>query len=79
MRFSFAGAHYSVQAKIIIADFTDTEEIYEDIYEELKSLPIGVLGMQNSVAFNPEETVFYVRLHFIGSLNRLSYSRNVAF
>ncbi len=45
----FAENEYEVKTKIIVADFSKGQPIYEHIEKELQNIPIGLLG--NTVSF----------------------------
>jgi hypothetical protein len=47
--FNLLGAEYDVKTKVIVADFSDGESIYEKLEEQLEEIPIGVLGDYISV------------------------------
>lgn len=40
----FTEADYSVKTKIIVADFSKGQTVYEHIEQELKDIPVGILG-----------------------------------
>lgn len=35
---------YGVKTKIIVADFSKGQFVYEDIERELRDIPVGILG-----------------------------------
>lgn len=38
---------YGVKTKIIVADFSKGQFVYEDIERELRDIPVGILGQYN--------------------------------
>ena len=42
---------YSREVKVVAVDFSDGQDVYPQIAEELKDLEIGVLGKEMSVKF----------------------------
>ena len=39
-----AEAEYEVKTKIVVADFSKGQSVYEHIERELKDIPVGILG-----------------------------------